>query len=76
MIITRPSSLALSLTLILTVVVVVVKLILAELHHGARNLDIFVVQGHEDVPIEGMTLPGDNSVDLLRSLKTGAALLQ
>ena len=64
----------LSLTLILTVVVF--KLILAELHHGARNLDILVVQGHEDVPIEGMTLPGDNSVDLLRSLKTGAALLQ
>ena len=63
-----------SLTLILTVVVV--KLILAELHHGARNLDILVVEGHEDVPKEGVTLPGDNSVDLLRSLKTGAALLE
>ena len=69
-------SLTLILTVVVVVVVVAVTLILAELHHGARDLDILVVQGHEDVPVEGVGLPRDNSVDLLCSLEAGAALLQ
>ena len=51
-------------------------LILAELHDGARDLDVLVVQGHEHVSVEWVSLAGHNSVDFLRSLKTGPTFLK